>query len=455
MEKIQNNFPANHNGLAQMISRTGSFKAGDIFYRIVVLVIGFSMLGLVVIMKSKSTVSLFSEPLFFTYSIFVTAFELSRIISAMLYEKSFASIFHLPAEAKQKDDYQPAVTFIIPCKNEEKVIAQTVKHCYEADYPREKKEIIVINDGSTDRTEEILEELKSNIANFKVINWSINRGKRQAMAEGFRMARGEIVVQLDSDSYIDPKTFRQAIVPFANDQIGAVCSHADPQNAGKNILTKMQAAYYFMSFRVLKAAESTFFSVFCLSGCSSVYRKSAVIPVIEKWKNEKFLGRPVTWGDDRALTSWLLKSGYKTVYTDQSQAYTIVPENLRQLLKQQLRWKKSWIVNAFFTSRFIWKEQPFVSLIYYFPLLFVSFLTPFMAMRSLVYLPATHGILPLYHIVGVILITALFAFYCLVVSKKKNYIPYLFLWSIFSLFVLSFVMVWAAVRIQDRGWGTR
>jgi hypothetical protein len=123
------------------------------------------------------------------------------------------------------------------------------------------------------------------------------------MAEGFRRARGEIIIQLDSDSYIVPGTFRKIIEPFRNSRVGAVCAHADPANPDENTLTRMQAAYYFFSFRLLKAAESTFLRVFCCSGCSSAYRRDIVLPILDQWLGEKFLGLPTTWGDDRALTN--------------------------------------------------------------------------------------------------------------------------------------------------------
>jgi hyaluronan synthase len=210
-----------------------------------------------------------------------------------------------------------------------------------------------------------------------------------------------------------------------------------------------------MSFRILKAAESTFNTIFCASGCCSAYRKSAVMPILYKWLSETFLGRPATWGDDRALTSWILKEGWKTIYADKAKVYTIVPENWKQLFTQQLRWKKSWIVNSIFTSKFIWKKQPFVSFFYYFPLVLISFLTPIMTFRALIYAPFTKGVMPFYHILGVLLVTALMVIYYRYIDQKNKYWPYLFLWSMFNLFCLSFVIVWAAVRIQDRGWGTR
>lgn len=426
----------------------------DVFNRAMLVALGLVVLAFVIIMKSKTTVTFAAEPILYAYAIFVTSFELSRMIGAMLYEKAYVGIFANVANPLS-DEFEPAVTFIIPCKNEEKAIARTVVKCFASVYSKEKLEVIVINDGSTDHTAKILANLQNTYPNLQVVNWEKNRGKRQGMAEGFRRANGEIIIQLDSDSYIDPKTFRNIITPFQNKEIAAVCAHADPQNADKNFITKMQAAYYFMSFRVLKAAESTFMSVFCCSGCSSAYRKDMVMPVLDQWLNERFLGLPVTWGDDRALTSQLLKLGHKTVYTDQVAAYTIVPENWKQLLTQQLRWKKSWIINAIFTSKFIWRKQPFVAALYYFPLIFVSFMTPFMTVRALLYLPFIKGVAPFFHIIGVMLITALLAVFCRILSKKESYWPYLFAWSIFNLFVLSFILFWAAIKIQDRGWGTR
>ena len=92
---------------------------------------------------------------------------------------------------------------------------------------------------------------------------------------------GEVVVQLDSDSYIEPGTIQKLVDYFKNPQVGAVCAHTYVENADQNILTRMQTAHYFVAFRVLKAAESAFSLIFCCSGCSSAYRKSVVLPVID------------------------------------------------------------------------------------------------------------------------------------------------------------------------------
>lgn len=441
---------------ALLVYRTG-LGLRDFLYKFGIIISGVFFIFILILLKSKTATDFQLEPYLFSYAIFVTTFELSRIISSMLYENSFASLVSekYSSENLYSKNYEPTVAFIIPCKNEERDIGDAVIQSYQIDYPRDKIEVIVINDGSTDRTMLILRELQKFYPSLKVIDWPKNQGKRWAMAAGFETAHSEIVVQLDSDSHIDPKTFQELISPFRNSKVAAVCAHGEAKNADKNIITRMQAAYYFMSFKILKAAESTFDTVFCCSGCCSAYRRSTVMPILYNWLSESFLGLPVTWGDDRALTSWLLKSGEKTVFSGRALAYTVVPENWKQLLKQQLRWKKSWIINFFFTSRFIFKKQPFVAFFYYLPLIFISFLTPIMTFRALIYIPITKGIMPLYHIAGILIVTAIMVIYYRYLDKKNKYWPYLFLWSLFNLFVLSFVIVWAAIRIQDRGWGTR
>ncbi len=427
----------------------------DLLYRAFIIASGAALLFVLILLKSKTTADFQSKPLVFSYAIFVTAFELSRIISAMFYKNSFSSLLDGRELSDRAEDYEPQAAFVIPCKNEEKDIEDTVAKCFKVDYPPEKLEVIVVNDGSTDGTMKILAGLKKRYPKLQVVDWPENQGKRWAMAAGFKISKAKIIIQMDSDSSVDPDSFRELIDPFRNVRVSAVCASGEPQNAGKNMLTKMQAAYYFMSFHILKAAESTYDTVFCCSGCCSAYRKSAVMPVLYDWLAESFLGKPVTWGDDRALTSHLLKAGGKTIFNSKARAYTIVPERMEKLLVQQLRWKKSWIINFFFTIRFIFKKQPFVAFFYYLPLIAISFLTPIMAFNALIYVPLTTHTFPFYYALGVMLITAIMALYYRYLDKENKYWPYLFLWALFTMFVLSFVIVWAVVRIQDRGWGTR
>jgi len=437
-----------YNGVLKIINSFIYWTANIIFIAVI--------LSLIFLLKSKTQLD-FHEHIFLAgFAFFVTLFQFARLIAALIFyiQKYLKNKF---THCTYKEPiYEPCVSFVIPCKNEEGCIRNNIEKCFEVNYPKKKIEVIVINDGSTDGTILILKSLKKEYGErLIIVDWKVNKGKRHGMAEGFRLSRGEIIVQLDSDSFIEPKDFRKVIRPFENAKIGAVCAHADPTNANLNFVTRMQAAYYFMSFRVLKAAESTFMSVFCCSGCSSAYRKCIVLPILDDWLNENFLGAPVTWGDDRSLTSWVLKLGYGTIYIDDVQAYTIVPSTWKQLYKQQLRWKKSWIINSIFTSKFLWRRNPFMALFYFFPLVIIGFLTPFIAIYSLVYLPIVFHQLPYVYIISCLLITALFVVFYKMFGRDNKHWPYLFFWSLFNILFLSYVMFIAVIKIQDRGWGTR
>jgi hyaluronan synthase len=432
------------------------FTVPEVLYYTTLTVVGLVLLFLIILTKSRTASSFGVEPILLAYTILVTTFELSRLVAAMFYSNT-SHIRQLTKEQQVNTyDYEPMVSFVIPCYNEGPAIEKTITKCFEAHYPKEKLEVIVINDGSTDDTLSVLTRLhKTKFPQLVIIDFKKNQGKRHGMSAGFAQAKGEILVQLDSDSYIVPETFREIIDPFRNPEIGAVCAHADPENSDQNFLTKMQAAYYFLSFRVLKAAESAFFTVFCCSGCSSAYRKSVVEPIMDIWLHEKFLGLPVTWGDDRALTNWVLRRGFKTMYTDKATAFTICPDTLKKLLKQQVRWKKGWFVNSIFASKFIVKTDPFVAFTYFFPLIFVTLSTPFMAVKALLYNPIVRGVSPGYYILGVFLVAALVVTFYRSVSRENKYWPYVFAWSAINMVVLSFILFYALFSIQNRKWGTR
>ena len=392
----------------------------------------------------------------FIYTVIMNAFQFGRIIIVLFYKTSLNHTLNKKNPIFQNMIYQPSVSFVVPCMNEEKVIEETIARCFDVNYPKNLVEVLVIDDGSTDSTPKVLDTLNGKYGKrLNIIKFAKNRGKRFAMIEGFKKASGEIVIQLDSDSYIEATSFYNLIEPFKNPSIGAVCAHSDATNADKNLVTKMQAAYYYMSFRILKAVESTFNAVFCCSGCASAYRKCAVLPILDKWVNESFLGLPVMYGDDRSLTVQVIKEGFKTIYVWNAQAYTIVPETFRRLMIQQTRWKKSWIINAFKTGQFIFWKRPAVAILYFFPLMTLSFLNPFVALYALIYVPFVLGVIPYFYIFGILLMTSLIAIYYRIVAPQNPYWKYLFPWGVLSVFVLTYLLLYAAVTIQNRSWGTR
>lgn len=222
-------------------------------------------------------------------------------------------------------NFTPGVTIIIPCFNEEQWIARTIRSCVNQDYPIDKLEILVVDDCSTDGSvEEIrrtIQELERDNARFRIgervrlIVQEKNGGKREALSAGALQAQHELLVFVDSDSFLDMFAIRNLVQPFRDPKMGGVSGRTDVANAYTNGLTKMQAVRYYIAFRIMKAAESVFDTVTCLSGPLSCYRKDIVLENLPAWRNQKFLGQRATFGDDRSMTNFVLRH-HRTAYQD-------------------------------------------------------------------------------------------------------------------------------------------
>src|SRR5262249_8474007 len=154
--------------------------------------------------------------------------------------------------------------------------------------PRAKREIIVVDDGSTDGTAGALDALTKEIPEIKVFRIS-HSGKRFAMAKAFQEATGEVVVVMDSDSVLDRKALRHIVCGFEDPTLGAVAGWTGVANADKNLLTKMQEIRYLVSFELMKTSESIFGCVTCCPGCLSAYRRQYLLNIIDSWLHQTFL----------------------------------------------------------------------------------------------------------------------------------------------------------------------
>ena len=85
----------------------------------------------------------------------------------------------------------------------------------------------------------------------------------------------------------------------------------------RNWLSRMQQVRYYVAFRVIKGSESMFGAVTCASGCFSAYRRTALLRILDRWENQHFLGRQSTFGDDRALTNYILRD-WRVMYQSQA-----------------------------------------------------------------------------------------------------------------------------------------
>lgn len=380
------------------------------------------------------------QPLINGYSLIVAFYILSRF---------FLSLFYRPP---QDVGHLPTVTVIIACKNEEDSIGRTIDCIYRSNYPRDRFEVIAVNDGSTDRTLEEMYQARQRNPGLNVINFETNKGKRHGMAAGAEAARGDILVYIDSDSFVRPDTIYNLVQGFADRDVGAVCGHADVQNAEKNALTKMQAVRYYAAFRIIKAAESLVSCVACCSGCLAAYRRDYVMPILGSWLNQKFLGTEATFGDDRSLTNFMLRR-YRVLYHSEAICTTIVPERYGVFFRQQLRWKKSWIRESLIASTFIWRKHPVAALFYYLGVIF-PLLAPAIVMSALVIpLLGAHPLSYVY-MYGALLMAGLYSLVYLVRFRDGVWV-YGVLFTLFYMLILVWQTYYALITLRKNHWGTR
>jgi hyaluronan synthase len=426
-------------------TRAEKTKTFGVFVASIVFLVG---LHLIFLYKTTLFLSDSSHWIVKLYIAVTGMFLLSRFLIIQFYRDDHSVI--LPSYS------YPTVSFVIAAKNEEDSIYRTVETAMRSEYPAQF-ECIVVNDGSTDAT---LAQMEKAAHDFRGVKWGVkvisfekNRGKREAMAEGILSSRGEIIVFVDSDSFVQKDAVATIVEHFIqNPSVAAVSGNSGVENETTNALTKMQSARYGISFDIFKAAESVFGAVTCTPGCFSAYRKSALLEILDKWRNQMFWGTRSTFGDDRSLTNFVLRK-HDVVYCQHAHATTIVPDTYKKFFKQQLRWKKSWIREGTVAALFIWRKNPVAAFSFYANLLLPIF-SPFIVFNAFFLGPVVYNIIPIVFVMGIVAIGFLYGIYHYMQTQNR-YWPYSVLFSVLYVFVLVWQMPYALVKLRDTKWGTR
>ncbi|MDE1887921.1 MAG: glycosyltransferase family 2 protein, partial [Gammaproteobacteria bacterium] len=253
----------------------------------------------------------------------------------------------------------PPLTVIIPAYNEGPMVAQSIDSVAAARYPHGKLEIFVVDDGSRDDTWEHIEAAARRHPDLvTTLRFEKNRGKRAALEAGFRHARGEVIVTIDSDSIIERGTLLAMAGPFRDPKVGAVAGKVTVYNRGDGLIPRMLRVRYALSFDYLRAVQSTYGTVYCCPGALAGYRASTVRAVLDDWVKQKFMGVACTYGEDRSMTNYILAQGYDTVYQRAAVVHTVVPHSYTKLCKMFLRWDRSYIREEVRFARIVWKRPP-------------------------------------------------------------------------------------------------
>lgn len=254
--------------------------------------------------------------------------------------------------------YKESVTVVVPVYNEDpEILEACVKSIYEQEY--KDLEIIVVDDGSKSARELDQKVYKKyNHGRLRTIMVNKNVGKRSAQKRAFDVAKGEIIVTVDSDTILHSKKAIEKIVRrFKDPEIGAVTGDIRVENKSQNILTKLIGYRYWTAFNQERAAQSFYYVMMCCSGPFSAYRKSIIDKVKRKYVNQNFLGKKCTFGDDRHLTNLVLENGWQVVFDNTAHVYTYVPDTISKYIRQQVRWNKSFYRETLWTLKFSRKHH--------------------------------------------------------------------------------------------------
>ncbi|PZR32742.1 glycosyltransferase [Caulobacter segnis] len=232
----------------------------------------------------------------------------------------------------------PLVSVLIPCFNEEKVIAASVARILESDW--KNLEVLVLDDGSKDRTADEVRKHFADDPRVTLLSFE-NGGKARAVNRGLAVAKGEYVVALDADTLFPRETIGRLARWFQDPDIGAVAGNAIVGNR-VNIVTRWQALEYVTAQNLERRALSALGAVTVVPGAVGAWRKSVL---------DALGGYPAdTLAEDQDLTIACQRAGWKVAFDPEARAYTEAPDTVGGLLKQRFRW-------SFGTLQCVWKHR--------------------------------------------------------------------------------------------------
>jgi N-acetylglucosaminyltransferase len=274
------------------------------------------------------------------------------------------------------EGYEPTITVVVPLYNEGRSIYDTILSLVRLEYPVEKLQITVVDDCSTDDSYDWACRAASEHPNVTVLRNPFNMGKRKGINNAVRQSRSEIIVSVDSDVIVFPTALRELVARFTTPDIAAVGGRVHVSNPNQNWLTRLQTIKYYFGQEHLKNLERALRSVMCLSGCLTAYRRSVLIQLEPILENRNILGIPIKYGEDRFLTRQIIKAGYKTTMTTDAMCFTKAACDLRSYFNQQLRWKRSNIVDFICGIGHAWTLHPLLC-VHYLSMLLLLLVYPF------------------------------------------------------------------------------
>ena len=282
----------------------------------------------------------------FYYPLFMAYLWVSGAVYYFFYREK---VEKRPVDDPPELDEYPGVTFIVPCHNEQDNVEDTIQALLAQDYP--DFEVIAINDASTDDTAKILEKVAARDERLRIIHFESNQGKALGLRIAAAAANNEILVCIDGDAILDPHATRWLVWHFAQGpRVGAVTGNPRVRNS-TTLLGKIQVGEFSSIIGLIKRAQRIYGRVFTVSGVVAAFRRSALYQV-------GFWSLDIVTED--IDISWKLQLNHWDVrYEPNALCYILMPETLKGLWRQRVRWAQGGIETLMrhFRELFQWQSR--------------------------------------------------------------------------------------------------
>ena len=345
--------------------------------------------------------------------------------------------------AEQESGFHPPVSIIVPAYNEGKLLKSTVSSLMEMDYPL--YEIVIVDDGSTDDTRAIAEELVGDFGHVEVkLVEKANGGKATALNAGIQVADHDFVLCVDGDSQLSPATLKRAIKHFTDARVGAVAGNVKVLNRD-NTWTTLQALEYVEGLNMARAAQSVVRLVNIIPGPVGLFRKQAIIDA--GWYSSD------TFAEDCDITLKIIREGWRVEYEPDAISYTEAPNKLTDLLKQRYRWTRG-IIQAVRKHRDLFFNPiiTFGGTIVMWSMAFESLIWPVMNIFANLYfitiaVAFNLGYYLVYWWLSLTILDLIAAFYCVAVEKEEiRLVFYSLFYRLFFILIIDVCKTFATIE---------
>ena len=224
-------------------------------------------------------------------------------------------------------EHYPLIAVLVPCYNEGANVEETVDALMELRYPN--FEVIAINDGSKDRTGELLNTLAARYPKLRVIHQVENQGKAVGLNTAALLTRAEILVGIDGDARLDPHSLHWLVRHFDEPQVAAVTGNPRVRNRS-TLLGRIQVGEFSSIVGLIKRAQRSVGLIFTVAGVITAFRRSA-LHAVGYWSPEKLT-------EDVDISWKLQMADWEVRFEPRALCWILMPETLRGLWKQRLRW---------------------------------------------------------------------------------------------------------------------